>query len=81
MNFEQLCKIENNYVKINKYVKPILRFKHRHLCIYESSVQKLNDVNYYYIFLSDWFICAFCLNNEVEFLNETKLKERFTANS
>lgn len=76
MNFSQLCEIERNYINFteDKYIKPRLRFRHRALTIYES----VSNSNYFYIFLSDWFICAFHVDEGVGFLDETSLKTEFS---
>ena len=74
MNFKTLYEIERKHINLleDEYEKPQLRFKHRALSIYESI-----NLGYFYIFLSDWFICAFHVNGTVEFLNEECLKQKF----
>lgn len=81
MNFKSLCELERNYINFteDKYLSPRLRFKHRALNIYESAGQSCTS-NYFYIFLSDWFICSFHIDGGVEFLNEQELKSRLTNN-
>ena len=78
MNFKTLCEMEKTYINFTEdsYLKPRLRFKHRALTIYESAGQSCN-VNYFYVFLSDWFICAFHFDGGVGFFNEAELKKEF----
>lgn len=78
MDFQKLCELEKNYINwTDAYEKPRLCFKQKSLAIYESAGQKVSNINFYYLFLLNYFICAFQVNGGVKFYTEQKLKDKF----
>ena len=78
MNLQQLCELEKNYINFTTYKKPSLCFKNKSLTIYESAGQKVSTLNFYYLFLLDYFVCAFQVDGGVKFYTETELRNEFS---
>lgn len=74
MNFEQVAELERMYLNYTKdfYQKPLLRKKIKSLTIYQG------QGNWYYLFLLDYFVCAFNVDGGVGFFNEQELREKFS---
>lgn len=78
MNLQQLCELEKNYINFTEYEKPRLCFKNKSLTIYESAGQKVSTLNFYYLFLLDYFVCAFQIKDGVKFYTEAELRNEFS---
>lgn len=79
MNFEQLCELERNYINFTKdvYIKPVCQKRVKSMTFYKSMEQNVGTIGFYYIFLLDYFVCAFKVDG-VEFFNEQELREKFS---
>jgi len=79
MNFEQLCELERGFINFTKdvYSKPVCQKRIKSMTIYKSIGQNVSTLGFYYIFLLDYFICAFQVDGGVVFYTENELKAEF----
>lgn len=73
MNFEQVCELERLYINYTPdvYEKPRIQKRIKSMTIYKGYS------NWYYIFLLDYFVCAFRVDGGVGFYTELELRNEF----
>lgn len=79
MNHQQLSDLERSALccSLDSYIFPVLKYKYKTFQVYQSAGQADLNKGFYYIFLSDYLIGAFRVQNEnVTFYNESSLIQK-----